>query len=128
MTRMESIDIPTASYTEQSQQWPQSGRHILAHFDDETIIVYQAYRPEIGHFAAEHGYFGGEFTYTRMSWIKPNFLWMMYRSDWGQSKGQEVILAVRGFHAPDPARSEAPFDRVGGGYLWIKIGNTLVEY
>ena len=45
--------IPTASYAEQSQRWPQSGWHILAHFDDETIIVYQAYRPEIGNFAAE---------------------------------------------------------------------------
>lgn len=87
--------IPTASYAEQSQQWPQSGRHILAHFDDETIIVYQAYRPEIGNFATEHGFFGGEFKYSRMSWIKPNFLWMMYRSDWGRSKGQEVILAIR---------------------------------
>jgi Domain of unknown function (DUF4291) len=30
-----------------------------------------------------------------MSWIKPNFLWMMYRSDWGRSEGQEVILAIR---------------------------------
>jgi len=94
MTR-KPIPIPTASYAEQSQQWPQSGRLILAHFDDDTIIVYQAYRPEIGHFAAEHGYFGGEFKYTRMSWIKPNFLWMMYRSDWGRSKAQEVVLAVR---------------------------------
>jgi hypothetical protein len=87
--------IPTASYAEQSKTWPQSGRHILAHFDDETIIVYQAYSPAISHFAAEHGYFGGEFSYRRMSWIKTNFLWMMYRSDWGRSKGQEVVLAVR---------------------------------
>ena len=30
-----------------------------------------------------------------MSWIKPNFLWMMYRSGWGCKPGQEVILAVR---------------------------------
>lgn len=30
-----------------------------------------------------------------MSWIKPNFLWMMYRSDWGTKEGQEVTLAVR---------------------------------
>ena len=29
-----------------------------------------------------------------MSWIKPNFLWMMYRSRWGQAEGQEVVLAV----------------------------------
>lgn len=30
-----------------------------------------------------------------MSWIKPNFLWMMYRSGWGRKEGQEVVLAVR---------------------------------
>jgi hypothetical protein len=30
-----------------------------------------------------------------MSWIKPNFLWMMYRSQWGQAEGQEVVLAIR---------------------------------
>lgn len=29
-----------------------------------------------------------------MSWIKPNFLRMMYRSGWGTEKDQEVILAV----------------------------------
>ena len=29
-----------------------------------------------------------------MSWIKPNFLWMMYRSGWGTKPGQEVTLAV----------------------------------
>ena len=31
----------------------------------------------------------------RMSWIKPNFLWMMYRSNWGRTEGQEVVLAIR---------------------------------
>jgi len=29
-----------------------------------------------------------------MSWIKPNFLWMMYRSGWGAKPGQQVILAI----------------------------------
>ncbi len=58
--------------------------------------MYQAYRSEIGHFAATHGYFGGDrFSLTRMSWIKPNFLWMMYRSGWGQKDGQDVVLAVK---------------------------------
>jgi len=95
MNERQPFPLPTSSYVEQSEQWPDFGRHILAQFDDETIIVYQAYRPAIGRFAAEHGYFGGGFKYTRMSWIKPNFLWMMYRSDWGRSEGQEVVLAVR---------------------------------
>jgi hypothetical protein len=89
------MNLRFSSYAEQAKGWPQSGRHILAQFDDETIIVYQAYRPSIGRFVVEHGRFGGDFKYTRMSWIKPNFLWMMYRSDWGTTEGQEVVLALR---------------------------------
>jgi hypothetical protein len=82
------------SFQAQSARWPASGRHVLAQYDDESVVVYQAYRPAIGHFAAEHGYFGGEFSLHRMSWIKPNFLWMMYRCGWAQKAGQEVVLAV----------------------------------
>jgi hypothetical protein len=85
----------TEPYTEQVMVWPKAGRHILAHFDDRTVIVYQAYRPSIGRYAAEHGTFGGDFSYSRMSWAKPNFLWMMYRSGWGTKEGQEVTLALR---------------------------------
>jgi hypothetical protein len=87
--------LTTAAYSDQMNRWPQIGRHILAHFDDDTLIVYQAYCPSIGQFAVEKGFFGGDFKFSRMSWIKPNFLWMMYRSQWGQAKGQEVVLATR---------------------------------
>lgn len=83
------------SYREQLERWPKRGRHILAQFDNESVVVYQAYRPAIGHFAARHGYFGGDFSLNRMSWIKPNFLWMMYRCGWASKPGQEVVLAVR---------------------------------
>lgn len=88
------MNLLAEPYLNQASKWPQTGRHILAQFDENTVVVYQAYRPAIGHFAAEHGYFGGEFSLNRMSWIKPNFLWMMYRSQWGTKSGQEVILAV----------------------------------
>jgi hypothetical protein len=30
-----------------------------------------------------------------MTWIKPSFLWMMYRCGWGQKEGQEHILAIK---------------------------------
>lgn len=88
------VKLLTEPYLNQASNWPKTGRHILAQFDEDTVVVYQAYRPAIGLFAAEHGYFGGEFSLNRMSWIKPNFLWMMYRSGWGTKPGQEVILAV----------------------------------
>jgi hypothetical protein len=88
------VRLVTEPYLTQVSRWPQAGRHILAQYDDQFVVVYQAYRPAIGHFAATHGYFGGEFKLDRMSWIKSNFLWMMYRSGWGTKQGQEVVLAI----------------------------------
>ncbi|BAZ52315.1 hypothetical protein NIES4103_49750 [Nostoc sp. NIES-4103] len=84
----------TEPYLIQESRWPKIGRHIIAQYDDQSIVVYQAYRPAIGHFAATNNYFGGEFSLDRMSWIKTNFLWMMYRSGWGTKEGQEVVLAI----------------------------------
>lgn len=89
------MNLEVKPYQQQICAWPKAGRHILAQFDDSSVVVYQAYKPAIGHFAAEHGHFGAEFSYSRMSWIKPNFLWMMYRSGWGTKPGQEVTLALR---------------------------------
>jgi hypothetical protein len=89
------MNLTTEPYLDQASRWPASGRHILAQFDADSIVVYQAYNPEIGHFAARNGYFGGGFRMGRMTWIKPNFLWMMYRSGWGTKENQEVTLAVR---------------------------------
>ncbi|HJT30755.1 MAG TPA: DUF4291 domain-containing protein [Pirellulales bacterium] len=89
------MNVQVANYAEQIKRWPKAGQHILAQYDDRSIIVYQAYRPSIGRFALENGCFGGDFKYSRMSWIKPNFLWMMYRSSWGTAEGQEVVLALR---------------------------------
>lgn len=89
------MKLETEPYQIQNSIWPEAGRVILANYDRDTIVVYQAYRPAIGHFAARHGYFGGEFKLSRMSWIKPNFLWMMYRCGWASKQGQEVVLAIR---------------------------------
>jgi len=67
----------------------------MAQYDATSIYVYQAYRPAIADYAVQHQRFGGEFSLSRMSWIKPNFLWMMFRSGWAMKEGQERILAVR---------------------------------
>ncbi|MFZ6745074.1 DUF4291 domain-containing protein [Undibacterium sp. JH2W] len=83
------------AYKKQIEQWPDNGKHIMAQFDEDGIIVYQAYSDAIADFAVKHQYFGGAFSYTRMSWIKPNFLWMMFRSGWAQKPGQERVLAIR---------------------------------
>lgn len=89
------MQLITEPYLVQATRWSRPGRHILAQYDNNSIVIYQAYRPSIGHFAARHSYFGGEFSLSRMSWLKPNFLWMMYRCGWARKPGQEVVLAVR---------------------------------
>ena len=89
------MNLKTEPYLNQNDRWQARGQVILAQYDVDSIIVYQAYRPSIGHFVAQHGYFGGDFKLSRMTWIKPNFLWMMYRSGWGTKEGQEATLAIR---------------------------------
>jgi hypothetical protein len=90
------LRVATAPYLDQREGWPKKGRVILAQYDCETVVVYQAYQPSIGQFAIENGFLGGsDFSLSRMTWIKPNFLWMMYRSGWGTKKGQEIVLAIR---------------------------------
>jgi len=67
---------------------------VRAQFDQETIVMYQAYRDEIAKPAIEDQTFAAPFSFHRMTWIKPSFRWLMYRSNWGQKSGQNNILAV----------------------------------
>ncbi|MDN2501878.1 DUF4291 domain-containing protein [Nocardia nova] len=59
-----------------------------------TVTVYQAYSPDIGRPAIRDGAFPAAWNRDRMTWIKPSFLWMMYRCGWGAKPDQETILAV----------------------------------
>jgi hypothetical protein len=68
---------------------------IRATFDEKTIVVYQAYRPEIAVPAVAQQRFVPPFSLGRMTWIKPSFLWMMERSNWAHKPGQEHVLAIR---------------------------------
>ncbi|MFN7610323.1 MAG: DUF4291 family protein, partial [bacterium] len=71
-------------------------RQIRALYDTTTIRVYQAYSDAIADSALAHGTFvSPPFKMDRMTWIKPSFLWMMYRAGWGlQDAGQKRILAI----------------------------------
>ncbi|PSR69473.1 DUF4291 domain-containing protein [Nocardia sp. MDA0666] len=71
---------------------PQRG--IRALHTASTVTVYQAYSPGIGRPAIGDGRFPAAWKRDRMTWIKPSFLWMMYRCGWGMKPGQETVLAV----------------------------------
>ncbi|MBZ3900107.1 DUF4291 domain-containing protein [Streptomyces griseiscabiei] len=68
---------------------------IRADYDAHTIVVYQAYAPAIADAALRAGRFVAPFSFHRMTWIKPSFMWLMHRSNWARKPGQERVLAVR---------------------------------
>lgn len=69
---------------------------IRAVHDARTVRVYQAYNAAIADAALRRGTFvSPPFSMTRMTWIKPSFLWMAYRAGWGfKDPGQSRILAI----------------------------------
>lgn len=69
-------------------------RAIYAQFTDTIVRVYQAYNDRIADEALQLGTFGKLLKLERMTWIKPSFLWMMYRSGWGTKENQNRILAI----------------------------------
>ncbi len=69
-------------------------KEVFACYDRQCIRVYQAHNPVIAKEAVALQNFGESFSLNRMTWIKPSFLWLMYRSDWGTKKNQECILAL----------------------------------
>ena len=84
-------------------KYEEQERKIYAKYDDKTIRVYQAYNNIIADEAIKLGTFGEHFSLTRMTWIKPSFLWMMYRCGWtekdiyGKPIGRRSIqLGIRG--------------------------------
>lgn len=87
--------IPTQPYHQSLLDKPATGKQIIGHHTKDSIVVYQAYKPAIADYAVKHQHLGGDsFNYERMSWIKPGFLWMMYRCGWATKDDQERILAL----------------------------------
>jgi hypothetical protein len=69
---------------------------IRALYDDKNIFVYQAFNKAIASSACSAQTFvAPPFKLDRMTWIKPSFLWMMYRSGWASKENQERILQVK---------------------------------
>ncbi|MEU2788367.1 DUF4291 domain-containing protein [Streptomyces sp. NPDC007100] len=79
---------------DRSATHPEPLRRIRAAHTATTITVYQAYAPSLGLPAARDGRFPPAWKRERMTWIKPSFLWMMYRCGWATKPGQERVLAI----------------------------------
>jgi hypothetical protein len=76
-------------------------REIRAHYDDDFITVYQAYKPSIAEaaIATQKLSASPDFRPGRMTWIKPSWSWIMYRSGYSfKDPGQARILALKMRH------------------------------
>lgn len=69
-------------------------QQIRARFDAQHVVVYQAYAPAIAEPALAAQRFVPPFSFERMTWVKPSFLWMMERCGWATKPNQERVLAV----------------------------------
>lgn len=71
---------------------------VLAEYDDDGIYIYQAFKDNIVDAALKKGTFGEGFSLDRMTWIKPSFGWMLYRSGYATKKRQTRIVKVKMTH------------------------------
>lgn len=86
----------TEQYTAQLKRWPVAGKQVMGLLSGDELTVYQAFNPNIAAWAVANQQFGGpHYSFNRMSWIKPGFLWMMYRAGWAAKENQQQILAIR---------------------------------
>jgi hypothetical protein len=70
-------------------------QEIRAQYDAQTITVYQAYGKSIALPAIKNNRFEAPFSFNRMTWIKPSYLWLMERSNWANKGNQEFILGIK---------------------------------
>ncbi|KAF2000132.1 hypothetical protein P154DRAFT_209614 [Amniculicola lignicola CBS 123094] len=76
-------------------------RQIRASYTPTTIIVYQAYSASIACPAVETQRLDAspEFSPSRMTWIKPSWAWMLYRSGYSYKDSRQAhILALHMTH------------------------------
>ena len=92
---MTTLELET--YATLRETWPKEGKVILAQYDAASIVVYQAFNAVTAEYAVEHQRLGGpRYSLERMSWIKPNFMWMMYRCNWLEADDEQArVLAIR---------------------------------
>ncbi|MCI9051036.1 MAG: DUF4291 domain-containing protein [Lachnospiraceae bacterium] len=108
-------------------------KEVFAQYDRQYIRVYQAYNSAIAKEAIALQTFGENFNINRMTWIKPSFLWLMYRSNWGTKKNQKCILALDIYQTKfnellEKAVLTSPDSTSYTGLQWEKSFNETTVY
>jgi hypothetical protein len=65
-------------------------------WDEEGVWFYQAFNNTIADYAIKHQQLGGDdFNPHRMTWVKPSFAWVLYRSGYGRKHNQVRVLKLK---------------------------------
>ena len=88
-TAATSDELPYGSFKQ--------GKHVFkGEWDEEGVWVYQAYSTSIADWAVANQALGGpDFKTDRMTWVKPSFAWVLYRSGYGRKHNQERVLKIK---------------------------------
>jgi len=71
----------------------------VAEWDEGGVFFYQAFKDEIADWALQNQKLGGpHFKPGRMTWFKPSFGWMMFRSGYGRKANQTRVLKIKLSH------------------------------
>jgi hypothetical protein len=132
------MNLKTIPYQCYEKGLPQEGNFILGQRRGNNIFVYQAFNDSIADYAIKNQKFGGQgYSFSRMSWIKPNFLWMMYRSGWAEKdNNQKRILAIEmtfdGFEEPLTEGVLTSYDKsIGNEQAWrekLNSSNVRIQW
>eukprot|EP01061_Rhynchopus_euleeides_P015126 TRINITY_DN25964_c0_g1_i1.p1 TRINITY_DN25964_c0_g1~~TRINITY_DN25964_c0_g1_i1.p1 ORF type:complete len:254 (+),score=53.94 TRINITY_DN25964_c0_g1_i1:86-847(+) len=92
-----TYELQMTPYDTVKRGFPTHGCHILASYTERAVLVYQAFNHNIADYAVANQRFLGcpHYNPTRMTWVKTNFLWMMYRCGFAKKdKNQERVLGI----------------------------------
>mmetsp|Transcript_46675 Transcript_46675/g.122578 ORF Transcript_46675/g.122578 Transcript_46675/m.122578 type:complete len:459 (+) Transcript_46675:126-1502(+) len=118
------VTAATATSPEKQLNHPEVGvtqcphAHVFqGEWDNSGVYVYQAYSAAIADWAVANQSLGGpHFKPDRMTWIKPSFAWVLYRSGYARKHCQERILKIKlSHHAVALLLSECACKHGGGG-------------
>jgi hypothetical protein len=98
-SKMETSYLTTHPHIMEETTTLECVQSIEAEYDNEGVFVYQAFCNEITEWAVQHQAFGGPaFNPSRMTWIKPSFAWVLYRSGYASKHNQEHVLKIKISH------------------------------
>ena len=111
---MHTVSIDCANCAIQSINRVFIGTHLTnmnpqifeAEWDAEGVYFYQAYNDQIADYAMAHQRLGGpNFSASRMTWIKPSFAWVLFRSGYARKHNQGRILKIKLSHQTVASKS-----------------------